>query len=194
MANAPDDRTTQSKRESPSTTWGTTPAERAMPFPCDTLLSSPDAALYRGVSIAAPAARVFRWLCQLRVAPYSYDWIDNRGRRSPRHLIPGLEQLAGGQDVMGIFTLVDYRAHESLTIRSKPGTAAWRIFGDVVGTYLLVPQGPARCRLLVKLLARYPAGAIGAIMARLLPWGDLVMMRRQLLNLKALAENSGEDA
>jgi hypothetical protein len=28
----------------------------------------------------------------------------------------------------------------------------------------------------------------GALMRQLLPWGDLVMMRRQLLNLKALAE------
>jgi hypothetical protein len=180
-----------SERAGTSMTWGTTPGERAMPFPCDGLLASADVALYRGVSVAAPAARVFRWLCQLRVAPYSYDWIDNLGRRSPRQLIPGLGQLAVGQSVMGIFTLVDFDENQHLTIRTKPGTAAWRLFGDVAGTYLVVPQGPDACRLLVKLIVRYPRGVVGALMARCLPWGDLIMMRRQLLNLKDLAETVG---
>lgn len=159
-----------------------------MPFLCDRLLPRPDAALYRGVTVAAPTPRVFRWLCQLRVAPYSYDWIDNLGRRSPRRLVPGLERLAVGQDVMDIFTLADYRENEHLTIQIKPRTAARRVFGDVAATYLVAPNGLDDCRLLVKLVVRYPQGAFGAFMARVLPWGDLVMMRRQLLNLKDLAE------
>ncbi|MCX5731216.1 MAG: hypothetical protein NTY18_07665 [Deltaproteobacteria bacterium] len=35
-----------------------------------------------GVTVAAPATVLFRWLCQLRVAPYSYDRLDDG---SPRH-------------------------------------------------------------------------------------------------------------
>ncbi len=174
-----------------STTWGTTPAERALPFACDALIPDPDAVLFRGVSVAAPANRLFRWLCQLRVAPYSYDWIDNLGRRSPRALTPGLENLAVGQEVMEIFTLVDYRDNEHLTIRVKPRTAASAVFGDVGGTYLVIPTAQDTSRLLVKLVVRYPPGLVGAIISRFLPWGDLVMMRRQLLNLKALAEDAG---
>jgi hypothetical protein len=180
----------RSKRESVSYTWGTTPAERARPFPCDSLFPNADAALFRGVTVHAPAARVFRWLCQLRVAPYSYDWIDNFGRRSPRRLTPGLENLATGQDVMRIFTLVDHEKDGHLTIRIKPRTSAQRTFGDVCATYLVESRGTDGCRLLAKLLARYPPGLTGALMRRLLPWGDLVMMRRQLLNLKALAEQA----
>jgi hypothetical protein len=34
-------------------------------------------------------------------------------------------------------------------------------------------------------------GRLGALAKACLPWADLVMMRRQLLNLKALAECTG---
>ena len=68
----------------------------------------------------APAEVVYRWLCQLRVAPYSYDWIDNRGRRSPRELTPGLEQLAEGQTVM-IFRLVSFAWGRHLTLVTPQG-------------------------------------------------------------------------
>jgi hypothetical protein len=124
----------------------------------------------------------------MRAAPYSYDWIDNGGRRSPRTLTPGLEHLAVGQSMMGIFTLVDFAKDRHLTLRIKPGTGAGSLFGDVALTYLIVTEGPDRCRLLVKIAARYPRGLTGALMRWGLPWGDLVMMRRQLLNLRSLAE------
>jgi hypothetical protein len=168
--------------------WGTTSAERAMRFPCDALALETDEALFRGVSVNAPTATVFRWLCQLRVAPYSYDWIDNWGRRSPPHLIQGLEQLSRGQEFMGIFALVDYETDRHVTLRIKPASTAERALGDIRGTYLVLAAGEG-CRLLVKLLAKYPAYLPGKIAGRLLPWGDFVMMRRQLLNLKRLAED-----
>jgi len=46
------------------------------------------------------------------------------------------------------------------------------------------------CRLLVKLLVRFPKGPIGWFLRLLLPWGDLIMMRKQLLNFKALSEET----
>ena len=174
-------------------TWGTTAAERAGAFPCDSFVTDPDDELYRGVTVAASAPRAFRWLCQLRVAPYSYDWIDNLGRQSPRRLIAGLENLAVGQDVMQIFTLLAYEKDRHLTLRTKPGRAQQR-FGEVCVSYLVVPRGKDECRLVVKMVIRYPSGVTGAVMRRVLPAGDLFMMRRQLLNLKALAESSVDRA
>jgi hypothetical protein len=171
-----------------SQTWGTEAQERELIYPCDRFIPQPEAALYRGVTINAPAAIVFRWLCQMRVAPYSYDWIDNFGRQSPRELTPGVENLAVGQDVMTIFDLVDFEIGRHVTIRFKPRSIARKVFGDAAVTYLIVPSGNKTCRLLVKLVGRYPRGLRGMFMRALLPWGDLIMMRRQLLNLKYLAE------
>lgn len=168
--------------------WGASHEEIARSFPCDPLLSPADAALYRAVTVEASAPHLFSWLCQLRVAPYSYDWLDNAGRRSPQTLDTSLSALEIGQDVMGIFCLVAFRANQHLTLRLKPGTRSAKAYGDVAGTYLVVEETPRRCRLLVKLLVRYPPGPLGAVMRRLLPYGDRIMMRRQLLNLKALAE------
>jgi len=166
--------------------WGTSVEERRRSFSCDRWLPGPDEALYRGVTIDAPPEVVFRWLCQLRAAPYSYDWIDNWGRRSPRALTPGLERLAIGQRVMTIFELVEFEPGRHLTLRTLPSV---RLFGTLLVTYLVAPQAGGS-RLLAKLVMRYPSGARGWLMRRLLPTGDLIMMRRQLLNLKRLAEGS----
>jgi hypothetical protein len=210
-----------------SHTWGTAAEERARPFPCDELLPDPDDAYYRAVDVAAAPAVVFRWLCQLRAAPYSYDWLDNFGRRSPQRLSAGLERLELGQTVMTIFELAAFERDVHLTVRTRRLT---RLFGDVAVTYLIEPAGfdgqpagrdgeltgfdgalagfdgqPAgrdgeptgfdrestgcdRCRLLVKVLVRHPRAPLHGLRGRLLPWGDLLMMRRQLLNLKRLAE------
>jgi hypothetical protein len=165
--------------------WSSTPAERAASWPCDRHLSNPDDALYRAVDVDAPVAVTFRWLCQLRAAPYSYDWIDNRGRTSPRTLTAGLEKLAVGQTVMTIFELVEFEPDRHLTLLMRHGRA---VFGDVAVTYGVAPRTGERSRIAVKLLVRYPRAR--AVAGRLFPLGDLVMMRKQLLTLKSLAERS----
>jgi hypothetical protein len=170
-------------------TWGSTADERARPFPCDGLVSEPSEPLFRAVDVEAPAGLLFRWLCQMRVAPYSYDWLDNLGRQSPRRLTPGLERLAVGQRLMTFFELVAFEPDRHLTVVARgPGLKA--MGAEVAVSYVVVPRRESRARLVVKLVVRYPRGPLGLAMQALLPWGDLVMMRKQLLTLKQLAEAS----
>ncbi|VAX19538.1 hypothetical protein MNBD_NITROSPINAE04-2476 [hydrothermal vent metagenome] len=121
----------------------------------------------------------------MRVAPYSYDWIDNFGRQSPQKLIPGLDKLEMGQDVMMIFEIEDFEPGRSVTIRLK---RKLRFVADAVISYVIVPSESGGCRLLVKILMDYPRWISGWLMRIFFPWGDLIMMRRQLMNFKRLAE------
>jgi hypothetical protein len=145
------------------------------------------------VDIAAPARTIFRWLCQLKVAPYSYDLIDNLGRRSPRRLTPGAETLEPGQSVMTIFRLVDFKAPEHLTIVMS-SSVGLMVFGAIALSYRVLSQQEHQGRLVVKLRVRYPRTFWGRCLRVLLPWADLWMMRKQLLTLKGLAERSGREA
>ena len=179
-------------RDSIARTWGSTLGERREAFPCDRYLPDGDA-YFRAVDVRAPADVLFRWLCQLKVAPYSYDWLDNFGRRSPRHLIPGAEILAPGQRVMTIFELVDFEKDGHLTVVLDLPRAV-SVFGRAVVSYVISPTSESSCRLVVKMLVRYPSKPPWSFMRWFLPWGDLIMMRKQLLTLKQLSEKQSAPA
>ncbi|MGO9034242.1 hypothetical protein [Mycobacterium sp.] len=149
------------------------PSERTASLRCDALRPPGGLRADRAIGIAAPPAIVFSWLCQLRAAPYSYDILDNLGRRSPRKRDPELAHLRVGQRFMTIFALQSFVDGEQITLRSK----------GVAVTYAVRPEG-AGSRLHVRVLFGGPR-----LLARVLALGDLVMMRKQLLTLKSLAEH-----
>lgn len=172
--------------------WGATADEQAAAYPCDGLLPGAEEAWFRAVSVAAPAAVVFRWLCQLKVAPYSYDLLDNRGKRSPRTLTPGAEELEVGQPVMRIFDLESFEPGRDITIVLRRATG---LFGGLAGTYRVEPVDERRSRIVVKLLVRHPGpGLVRRLRHALFPLGDLIMMRKQLLTLGRLAERDAAAA
>ena len=49
--------------------------------------------LLRSIEINAGLSDIFVWLKQLRIAPYSYDFIDNKCRKSPEYIIENLPPL-----------------------------------------------------------------------------------------------------
>ena len=168
--------------------WGSTAAERSASYPCEGFVPGAELEVYRAIDIAAPVTVVFRWLCQLRAAPYSYDLLDNLGRRSPRELIPGLDQLEVGQRIMTIFHLASFAPDRHLTIVCDG--IGQKLLGDVSSTYAVEPAGSGS-RLVLKLVAIPPCGGlVGAAYRRVMPWFDLLMMRKQFLTLKRLAEET----
>ncbi len=170
--------------------WRATADEVESPFPCDEHVPDPDASWFRAVTVQADPDTVFRWLCQLKVAPYSYDLVDNLGRASPRALTPGAERLQLGQRVMTIFELVSFDHGDHLTIAMRDRWAL-RVFGELALTYTVRGGAPPGfCRLVVKVVVRDPPGRWGGLRTRALAWGDLAMMRQQLLTLRELAEGT----
>ncbi|MCP9621796.1 hypothetical protein FOH10_30575 [Nocardia otitidiscaviarum] len=163
----------------PGQVWGADSGELAARMPCDSLISGPSLICDRAVAIDAPPSVVFAWLCQLRKSPYSYDLLDNFGRRSPRVRDPELTNLAVGQRFMGAFDLVDFTPGEHITL----GTS------HVAVTYAVRVHADAGSRLHVRVLFRGPR-----VITVPLAFGDFVMMRKQLLTLKELAEREARAA
>lgn len=146
--------------------------------------------MHRAIDVAAPPEVIFRWLCQLRVAPYSYDLLDNLGRRSPRRLTPDLEQLELGQKFMFIYELVEFERPRHITVKLK---RLRRAFGDQAVTYRVTEAPEGGSRLVVKRLLRPPRGPHGPLIRLNLPVIDLIMTRKQLRTLKKLAERQARD-
>jgi hypothetical protein len=122
--------------------WGVSESETLRSYPCDDFVASPTLQAWRGVRVEAPASVVWPWVAQVRLAPYSYDWIDNRGRRSPRELA-GLPEPQAGDS----FTTVAGRELGRI-VSVDPGK---QLTGTIMGafmSYVLVPQGPDTTRLL----------------------------------------------
>jgi hypothetical protein len=163
--------------------WGVTDAEVAARYPCDDFVARPTFEAWRAVTIDAPRDQVWAWVRQIRLAPYSYDWIDNLGRRSPRDLrdledpVPGDPFTASGGRPLGRVLAVGPGDH--LTAR---------IMGAVL-TYRLTTVDVDTTRLVLKIVGTFPRPLADAVSL-----GDLVMARRQLLNLKRRAERSHTSA
>lgn len=162
-------------------TWGTTIDESLINFPCDSIVQDFDDIYNRGITIDSSKEIIFRWLCQLRVANYAF------GKKDSPDVISGLEHLAIGQSVMEFFEIVSFDYNKHITIQIIKDTKESKIYGDVAVSYVIIPESKYKCRLLVRCRIKY-SKIFGILLRFVLPWGDLIMMRRQLRNFKKLSE------
>lgn len=158
--------------------WGVTDGEVRRRYGCDDLVPDPTLEAWRGVGVQAGPDTVWARVRQLRIAPYSYDLVDNLGRRSPPELRDVPEPRVGDP-----FTHALGRA-QGRVVAVDPGRELTATIMGAHLSYAVLPgAGAGHTRLVLKVVAR-----TSRWLAPALALGDLVMARRQLLNLKRLAE------
>ena len=157
--------------------WGVTDAEVHRPYGCDALVPAPTLEAWRGVTVHAGAATVWARVRQVRLAPYSYDWLDNLGRRSPRELRDVPDPQPGDP-----FSCIGGRYDVGRVLAVAPGESLTATIMGAVMSYVLEPEGTGT-RLLLKIVAEKERWYLPALAV-----GDWPMARRQLHVLKRRAE------
>lgn len=157
--------------------WGVRDDEVARTYPCDELVPGAAVQLWRGVTVHADAPTVWRWLRQVQLAPYSYDWVDNLGRRSPC-TVQVMDDPAAGQH----FSMTAGRWKVGQMLAVEPGVHLTAQILGAVMSYVVVPEGDSTRLLLKIVLPGKPWYATP------LALGDWPMARKQLLTFRRLAE------
>ena len=167
--------------------WGATTEEIHGSIIGDNLCRDATLIATRSITISAPPKDVFPWIRQMgfgRAGWYSYDWIDNLGRKSATKVHEEWQSVESGDKIPSgpiSFTaaIVEAPRHFVLEIKSlgkkSPKlhfTLAYELREDPQGTRLVT-----RMRSHIKL-------PFGSLFERfILGPGDGIMLRRQLLTI-----------
>lgn len=175
-----------------------TAAERAQKLAGDELIPSPIGVVNHAITIHRSPADVWPWLAQMgsgRAGWYSYDFIDNGGRRSADRILPEFQHvevgsvfpaLPGARDV---FVVAQCEPERSLVL-------SWRLPDGRYQTtwaFVLEQPQPGRTRLIVRgrVASGYRPYGLPQWLALLLGRpAHFIMQRKQLLSIRRRAEES----
>ena len=171
--------------------WGATPDEIVGAVVGDDLCPDARVVATRCITIDVPPHEVFPWIRQMgfgRAGWYSYDWIDNLGRKSARRIRPEWQTVASGDRVpagpKSFIALHVSEPHSFVLATSASGVSKRLMF---TLAYELRPH-PQGTRLVTRMRARINVPG-GRLLERLfLAPGDGIMVRKQLLTLQQLVE------
>jgi hypothetical protein len=169
--------------------WGATEDERSAKVAGDELV--PDARLVatRSIDLVAPPDEVWPWLVQMgfgRAGWYSYDRLDNLGRRSATRIHPEWQGVGEGDPIPGgpiAFEAAVVDPPRAFVLRLPDGG---RFLDRVAFTlaFDLRPSGAAGTRLVTRVRSTIDLPLGRPIERWFLGPGDGIMVRRQLLNLQ----------
>lgn len=176
--------------------WGATEEEARRTLPGDEELPRGAWQATRAVTVGAPPEAVWPWLVQIghgRGGFYSYDVLDHGGVPSARRIEPALQDLRQGDEVLLAPTLparvavLEPGRALVLAVHGAPIEGGLR--ADMTLGWFLEPTPGGASRLLGRLRGSVGRGLAAWCYVHLLfEVVDFLMMRKQLLTLKARAE------
>jgi len=145
--------------------------------------------LLRCIEINADASAIFLWLKQMRIAPYSYDFIDNKCRKSPDFIIENLPPLKVNTHYLLAFHIFEFEENSFIACRfCEPINPPLTLY--MKGLYIeyrIVEQG-TRNILWCKIKGYYNDGISSKGFFFIFSVVNKIMMARQLKNIKKLSQ------
>jgi hypothetical protein len=145
--------------------------------------------LLRCIEVCADASDIFVWLKQLRVAPYSYDVIDNRGKKSPDYIIENLPPLKVNTHYLLAFHIFEFEENSFIVCRfCEPINLPLNLYmKDLFVEYRIVEQG-TKTKLWCKIKGYFNSDISSKGFFFIFSVVNRIMMARQLKNIKKLSE------
>lgn len=177
--------------------------ERARPLPGDQFIQRPLASITHAITIRRPPHLVWPWLVQMgagRAGWYSFDWVDNGGRRSADRILAEFQAIEQGTVFPAVpgatdaFILLQYERGRWLVLGWVPDQTAAPI---TTWAIVLEEQRPGWTRLIERGRVRSPYRPYGlpeGIARRLGPIAHAIMIREHLLGIARRAESPSAEA
>jgi hypothetical protein len=173
--------------------WGASPYELHRHMPGDDIVGEPGFNATRAVTVAASPEAIWPWIVQIgfgRGGWYSYDLLDNLGRRSAERLVPELQHIEVGD-------LVPLGPGKNSGMRVKEFERAhWAVWWDeklqlTTWAWVLTAMPDGSTRVVTRVRSRtewqHPSTAVWRLLAEA---ADFPMMRKCLLGIKHRAETA----
>lgn len=145
--------------------------------------------LLRSVETDANTSAIFAWLKQLRIAPYSYDFIDNRGIKSPDYIIENLPPLNVNAHFLLAFHIFAFEENSFISGRfCTPINPPLNLYmKELFIEYRIAEQGTKK-KLWCKIKGYYNNDLPSKGFFFVFAFVNKIMMTRQLRNIKKLSD------
>lgn len=145
--------------------------------------------LVRHIEIQAGASDIYIWLKQLRVAPYSFDLLDNRGRKSPDYIIENLPPLKVNSHFLLAFHIYSFEENKYIAGRFcvPVNPPVNRYMREMYVEYMITEQ-ETTSTLWFKVRGWYNKGLASSGFFRIFSIVNLCMTKWQLRKIRKLSE------